>query len=279
MSIGNACARYGVTEKQCQEAQLPCQWRSAYGNSYAVVKVSDILDLKRKLAHAKEKEEKEKLIAEHGQEGYEEMKKKQEQEKQAAEQARKEKQQAERTNKRLWKKSWRYSPLPRMQLVSNDIDQIQLGKTDAKSEFFIDESDLKRLEGEKVGRSVKYSAFDVIQASENSSKHRGWGNKPKLIEKIRTKPSPRRTLLYTAYLKKKVDLEMDKVSKEVVDGAMKQVQDLLQKEVDESEAKMKAAQEEFDTKQTKIRSFETVFGDDENVESAPKKKKARKTTA
>lgn len=46
-SIKNACAMYGITEEQVVAAGgIECQWRSCHGNSYAVVKLSDMAKLK-----------------------------------------------------------------------------------------------------------------------------------------------------------------------------------------------------------------------------------------
>jgi outer membrane protein TolC len=99
------------------------------------------------------------------------------------------------------------------------------------------------------------------------------------METIQAKPTESRMPLYAGYLKKKIDVEMAKLDKDVVKGAMEQVQAKLEKEVDDSEAKMKAAQQELKTKQAKVRSFQDVFEVNEDAESVPKKKKAKKASS
>jgi len=281
MSIANACAMYGVTQEQCQEAELPCQWRSAYGNSYAVVKVSDILALKKKLAQQKQEEEKQELIAKHGEEEYERMKKEKEECKTAEAEAAKAAQNAKHEQQKLveqvtkllslFKDDGSIGDMP-------DIDTVKLSKSAAKSDFFLNDSDFDVLKGETVGRITKYNAYDVIERAEHSSKHCGY-NKKSLLEKIQSNPLMSRISNYAGYLKKKIDDDKKRLPKEIVDGAMEQVQVKLQKEVEESEAKVKDAEQELKSKNGKVRSFNDVFGEEDDTKPAPKKKKARKAVA
>ncbi len=69
-SLKNACRQYGVTEEQARRAELPCQYRSCHGNPYAVVKLSDMADLKAKLQKEAKEVAKQKLFDELGEDGY-----------------------------------------------------------------------------------------------------------------------------------------------------------------------------------------------------------------
>ena len=71
-SVRNACAQVGLTESDVANADPPieCQWRSCHGNSYAVVKLSDMYALKQRLRVQAAEAKKQALIAELGEEGY-----------------------------------------------------------------------------------------------------------------------------------------------------------------------------------------------------------------
>ncbi|CAB9498233.1 expressed unknown protein [Seminavis robusta] len=71
LSLKSACAKYNVTEAQCQKANIRCQWRSMYGNSYAVVVEDDVRDLKAMLVAKATNEKQEKLKGKLGEKGYE----------------------------------------------------------------------------------------------------------------------------------------------------------------------------------------------------------------
>jgi hypothetical protein len=281
MSLSNACAMYGVTQEDCQEAKLPCQWRSAYGNSYAVVKVSDILALKQKLAQEEEEKKKQELIAEHGEKGYERMKREEEERKKAEVDAKQAAFQAELDQSMIVDQVMKILSLSKDGCIESvaDIDNVTFSKSAAKSEFFLNDSDLSDLTSETVGKTTKYSAFDVIQTADR--KHVGgssaYHSKPSLLEKIQAKPTQSRMSHYTGYLKKKLDYDMEKLSKHVRDGAMAQVQAKLQTEVEKTAAQIKAAEEAHRGNQAKVRSFQQVFGVAE--ENDKPKKKAKMTAA
>ena len=69
-SLKNACRQYGLTEEQVRQANLPCQYRSFRGNSYIVVKLSDMANLKATLQKQAMEAAKQKLIDELGEDGY-----------------------------------------------------------------------------------------------------------------------------------------------------------------------------------------------------------------
>ena len=69
-SLKNACRQYGLTEEQVRQANLPCQYRSFRGNSYIVVKLSDMANLKATLQKQAKEAAKQKLIDELGEDGY-----------------------------------------------------------------------------------------------------------------------------------------------------------------------------------------------------------------
>jgi hypothetical protein len=69
-----AAAHYGLTVKDLMEAEIPCQHRSYFGNSYAVVKYSDVKDLAERLEAKKQREEDSQGEKEHGKEKWAQMK-------------------------------------------------------------------------------------------------------------------------------------------------------------------------------------------------------------
>jgi hypothetical protein len=69
-SLKNACRQYGLTEEQVRQADLPCQYRSFRGNSYIVVKLSDMANLKATLQKQAKEAAKQKLIDELGEDEY-----------------------------------------------------------------------------------------------------------------------------------------------------------------------------------------------------------------
>jgi len=88
MSLKNACARFGVTQEQCEKAKLPCQWRSHFGNLYAVVKADDVLELKKKLKEEAKDAEDAKMLEKLGsQEAFDKWKKEEADREAAKEQA------------------------------------------------------------------------------------------------------------------------------------------------------------------------------------------------
>ena len=79
----SACAQYGVTWEDLVEAKIPCQWRSTYGNSYAVVVNADVEALAQRLRNEKKVRARAALVKQHGEEGAAKI--------EAAEEAKKEK--------------------------------------------------------------------------------------------------------------------------------------------------------------------------------------------
>lgn len=55
LKLESACEEYGVTEEQCHDANIPCKRRCYFGNFNAVVKRTDVIDLKRNLLVRQEK--------------------------------------------------------------------------------------------------------------------------------------------------------------------------------------------------------------------------------
>merc|ERR550534_3192733 len=116
--------------KQLQEGKIECQWRSYFGNSYAVVKISDVAQLSRKLKAEEEAKEEARLIEKHGKEGLAKIR---EAEKNAAEQKR-------LISKHKGELTFFKEVESKIQLLGGsfpdyDGEEPQLGKTKTKSAF------------------------------------------------------------------------------------------------------------------------------------------------
>ena len=71
-SLKNACLEVGITEEDVVKAGgIECQWRSCYGNSVAIVKLSDMYALKKRIRDQEAEEKKQALIDQLGKDGYE----------------------------------------------------------------------------------------------------------------------------------------------------------------------------------------------------------------
>jgi len=157
-----AAARFGLTVKQLEEAKIECQWRSYFGNSYAVVKISDVAALSRKLKAEEAQKEEKRLIEKHGEEG---LKKIRDAEKKAAEQ----KQLIQR-----YKGQLTFLQEVEMKLNSTgghiltyDNEEPRMGKTATKSSFKLKQSHMYELSGKEiaVGRRKFYKASDIIKVA------------------------------------------------------------------------------------------------------------------
>ena len=74
MSANNACAQFGITMEDLAAGNIPCQWRSCHGNSYAVVETAECERLAQRLQVQRKKEQEAELKAKLGEAGYAEKK-------------------------------------------------------------------------------------------------------------------------------------------------------------------------------------------------------------
>ena len=165
MSANRACAMYGITMTDLQAAKVECQWRSTFGNPYAVVKISDVESVARTVkakkaadeAAAKKKaaEDLEKAkVAEFGREKWEAMKKAAAEAKVAEEAEAKRKAALQRSKEALKVKALAVLNLPGIEpaLASypdpNAIPESnRIGKSQAKTAFGLNDTLLSPFKG------------------------------------------------------------------------------------------------------------------------------------
>jgi hypothetical protein len=170
----DAAARYGLTMSDLQEHKVPCQWRSCYGNSYAVVKFSDVSALATKLKAIEAAEEEERLLKLHGVEGLAKIReaaaaaKKVEEEKAAL--AEKKKQSVRQLTDILTEIA-ELSSGPHVDITNNKTEsemmQLRLGKTAAKADFHLNAAAMSSLsnKGVRVGKRIMFDVEDVVKAA------------------------------------------------------------------------------------------------------------------
>jgi hypothetical protein len=272
MSLSNACSYYGVSEEDCMAANIECKYRAAYGNSYAVVKICDILAIKAKLnKEADDKKEKD-LIAELGEEGYAKMIQEDKQKKLDEAKKQKDEKEAEEAKQKAdaYSAKTKADIFGKMKTIvsisSGGISStkgMQLAKTAAKKEWFLADADIESLPTETIGRAKKYAIRDLIAKADEKHGFRTLKNKIEAAEdKARLQkllPSTR-IPYYADYLKEKLEEEISKLPEDLASEARAHAKKILQDEIDESAAKVKAAQEIAAVNVAKMRSFDAVFG-------------------
>jgi hypothetical protein len=205
MSLKNACAKYGVTEEDCVKANIPCQWKSMYGNSYALVYIEDIIDLKRELQSEKNQAEEKHLKLTLGEQGYENHKKEQD------EKAKEMKQKP--TIKLILQKMLDVGAND----PSVDIKGCQIATNVAKKTWGIQDYVLSKLENDKQGRCKVYTIEDVIKASLNMTpSKKGPSDRHKAImERLENNNDENAKNQYAAYYRRQLDDFIPKVVQEV----------------------------------------------------------------
>ena len=270
MSMNNACATYGVTEQDCKNAKLECQWRSTYGNSYPVLKCEDVKALRKKLDLEKAQKYEQEMIAKYGEEVYNRMKQEKEAKKQA--EAKAKKYAAERASNVLKISNSMMTVLKLQKEFSvakpPDIDGITVAKTAAKTDWFLSSDTIEKLECVTEGRTKKYKLVDLIRQSEKSH-----GYHPSLkskLEKRRSNNKNHHTLAqYVAYQtnKAKVDWEPADFAKEARTKILKTLDTEFQK-----------AKAQLEETKTRFRAFSELTADvaegnkENDHPTSPKKK-------
>jgi len=248
-----AAGRYGLTMQQLQDAKIECQYRSYFGNCYAVVKISDVAALSRKLkAEEAEKEEK-RLIEKHGEEG---LKKLREAEKKAEEQ--KELIAQYKGELTFLQKVETKLKIQGEEMVSCDAEEPRMGKTAMKRAFKFGSSRMCSLEGKEVavGRRKFYKASDMIEAARKDA---GWRQKLDL-----SKLSDSDALQAYAYvLSQEIKETVAKMEPESIEEAQKEAkgemaENVKKAEVEEEKAKaaLEKAEEVLELAKESVENFE-----------------------
>jgi hypothetical protein len=159
-----------------QEGNVSCQWRSCHGNSYAVVKGSDVAELARKLKQKKKDEEEERLVSEHGKEGLAKIREK-EQAHLAKEREESQKRKAitaARTRMRtLMLEITKLAPGAELSSLESGL----INKGDAKARYNLTDLDFKRLTSVQSGRSKCFTAEALLAAAERKYSKAGFTRK------------------------------------------------------------------------------------------------------
>ena len=168
-----AAARYGLTMADLQEHKIPCQWRSCYGNSYAVVKISEVAALSKKLKAAAAAVEEARMLELHGAEGLAKIRAAESAVKKAAEDKAKADKEQENKIRQLTAILTEIADLTsdsHYTTESSESDSMtlqRLGKTAAKNDFHLNASALSTLnrKGFRVGKRQFFDAEDVVRAA------------------------------------------------------------------------------------------------------------------
>mmetsp|Transcript_25473 Transcript_25473/g.28491 ORF Transcript_25473/g.28491 Transcript_25473/m.28491 type:complete len:331 (+) Transcript_25473:28-1020(+) len=230
-SVKNACAMYGLTQEDVASASppIPCQYRSCHGNSYAIVKLSDIAKLKSKIDQKIEEDKKNEIIDKHGQKYYDELLAKEEAEEEeeiAAEERDK------NVNKLTQKVEVALKAASLHGIADDPIDDgMTITKTNAKKDWWTDVDGLSPIDSSK--KMKKYHLSDVIgKAIAVDSRSHGSRGK-NLAFKIQTNPEKQR--LFARYLLDQFHKTCQKydddesIIKEVYENARKSIVKRVQK--------------------------------------------------
>jgi len=208
-STKNACEMYGLTEADLITADPPieCKWRSAYGSSYAVVKLSDVKALKNRIDAQEEEDERKAIIAKHGKSYYDKMIAEQDA-KEAEEEAAAER---ESTVEKLLHEANIAIEVAAAHGAADSIEGVSIAKTNAKKDWFVsDLDDLTPVDSSK--KQKKYHLSDVICKCLKDSKRKygkdGYDSSKNMPSKIINKPD--RIRLYARYLLDVFAQEVDK---------------------------------------------------------------------
>ncbi|CAB9499743.1 expressed unknown protein [Seminavis robusta] len=153
LSLKKACAIYGVTEEEIYYAGITIQWRRAFGNSHGVVVEKEIQKLKVQLRKEEQQAQKDKLLEELGEEGYQDYLKQQQEQKTRD----KQRKQIQSILQIILTINAPDSSLHHLQ------DGVNVSKSVAKKIWRATDNDLEQLQGTKQGRTVVYSLQQVIE--------------------------------------------------------------------------------------------------------------------
>jgi len=256
-SLSRACAQYGLTEHQVTSADppIPCQWRSCHGNPYAVVKLSDMAALKRRIAAKAEEDKKADLIAELGQEGYEKKLADEKAEKEAAAAAIKAKHEKDAKVKELVVKL-EAAMAAASNGVADTLEGLTISKTNAKKEWYCQPHEIDRLSPLDPGKKTsKYALSDVIGMAHRRNVH--WKDQP--IGK-RIAPYPERMKQYARFLFDEFGLQCQAVDDDIVQLAHDTARDKLEQAVKAKTDAVAKAQTDLDAEQNRLDAFNDMAG-------------------
>lgn len=251
LSISNACSEYGVTEEQCREAKLDCQYRSYFGNPVCIVKRSDVIELKNKLVKEEEEAKEKAAIEKYGAEEWERMKQQAKEKKEteaAAAKAARDRANAKQQISEQLVKILKFTVGSKGATEPVMIENVTMAKTKAKREWFLNDHDLKNVESTTEGRSVKYAIADLIQASK--------GKHSDLEEKLLKRNEADSMGMYVAYLQNKLHQDHPP---DLVQEASEHTQALLKNEIQQAESKVREAQAQVVQKQSSLACLEAMM--------------------
>lgn len=239
-STKNACEMYGLTEVDLITADPPieCKWRSSFGNSYAVVRLSDVAALSKRLAAKAEEDRKKTIIAKHGKAYYNKMIAAEEAEEAEEEAARN----REATIKKLLKKAKIAIDLAAAHGLADSIEGVSIAKTSAKKDWFVSElDDLTPVDSSK--KQKKYHLSDVIgKCLKDSKRHYGkdgYDRSTNMPSRIANKPDSIR--LYARYLLDLLAEEADKQPKDIRTRVRKDIKATMDERISQKQAELASA--------------------------------------
>ena len=267
-------------------AGITLHWRitSGGGNLYAVVDDAAVADLQRRLqAQAAAAAHQAELLAELGAEGVAKLQREEEEAQQAAAAA---EQVALQRNKQVFMIQTRLEEL--LHIVNDTSNNIKpapiqghtIHKTDAKREWFLNDTSLELVDSTKHGRTVLYALPDVIAAAElkHITKHKTGGSL--LWHKLQMRGEAQTKAQYVAYLQYQL-VRHHHESPELVAEARRSMTAALQEQVRQSQQRLAQNEQRLDLFQSRI--GRDLFGDDddsnddEDENAAPLPSKRAKT--
>ena len=225
----NACAQY--EQVASADPPIPCQWRSRYGNSYAVVMLSDMAALKERITKQAAEEKKIDVIAKFGQEYYDKLVAKEKAREEAAVAAYK----RECTVHRLVREveaAMAFSS----DGIADTLEGITISKTNAKKDWYIAVDGLSPVDPSK--KNKKYRLSDVIGGAIKTL------SDTKLADKISSCPEKKR--LYARYLLDKFEDACQNVDASIVKAVHASAREFFSKRVETKAAELQVAEESLE---------------------------------
>jgi len=228
----SAAARFGLTSLELQEGKVPCQWRSCFGNSYAVVKIADVAALAKRLKAEKEAKLEASLVEKHGKEGLAKMR----EEKRKTAEATREAEKKEAARKlRVTKLKGDLTFFQEVEakllclggtLPDYKGEEPQLGKTKSKSTFKLRSTGMSALDGKEiqVGRRKFYRAKDLVDAA-LSETGRSYSGAMKL--ELSALDSLEALQVYAYVLRAELEITLAEMEQASIDEAQEQAKETM----------------------------------------------------
>lgn len=271
-SLRNACAQYDLTEEQVAKADPPisCQWRSCHGNSYAVVKLSDMAALKRRLAEQANEAKKQAMIDELGEEGY----KAKVEADAAAAIAKRVREQASQTLVSSLEDAIAASGSG----IATSLAGMTISKTASKNEWYVRPEELECITPVDPSKAQKkYHLVDVIRVAHEKSAHQSING---THISTRVKAFPARQKLYARYLHHIYETNRVEVDDEkIVEMACHVVRGKIAKAVNVKAAAAKEAQDELKVEQNRLAAFDGLVEGMQSSGGGNQKKRSSAATA